>query len=160
MNKKTVTVFNKKNYLLGTDKDGKNYYLVMPSWDCGWYWGFGYVTSYTNNKRPDLARDISSHLHFDSLFFNQKQHAFDSFKEFFVKSPLSDDEIWQLCDYMKTFYTLRESAEVFGRGYSHYTEMAKLETLKNDDMLKMINEIMLPVLFEKIENTLSGKRHE
>lgn len=156
MNKKTVIVFNKKNYLLGKNADGINYYLLAPSWDCGWYWGFGYVESYTNNKSPQLSRDIQHHTHFDSLFFNQNKMAFDAFKDFFIDTPLNDDEIWILCDYMKTFYTLRESAEIFGRGFSHFTGKAKLETLKNDDMLKMINEIMLPVLFEKIENMLNG----
>jgi hypothetical protein len=160
MNKKTLTVFNKKNYLLGKNQDGVNFYLLAPSWDCGWYWGFGYVEAYTNNNKPEKSRDISMHTHFDTLFFNSDKTAYNKFKEFFNNTPLSDDDIWLLCDYMKTFYTLRKSAEIFGRGYSHFTEAAKLETLKNDDMLKMINEIMLPVLFEKIENTLSGKRHE
>lgn len=35
MEKQTLTIFEKKNYLLGTDKNGRKLFLVAPSWDCG-----------------------------------------------------------------------------------------------------------------------------
>jgi hypothetical protein len=149
--------FGKKIYFLGTGKDGKNYYLVAPSWDCGWYWGFGYVQSFTNNKRPNLSRDISSHQHFDGLFFGKGETAFDVYKQFFSRSSLSDNDIWKLCDFIKTFYALKEMAAIAGRGCSHFTERAKLETLKDLDMVKTINEIMLPVLFSKIDEMFQGQ---
>lgn len=160
MNKQVSKAFNKTIYLLGIGEDGKKYWLEAPSWDCNWYWGFGYVETYTNNNRPDLSRDISSHQHFDGLFFNRKKNGYEAFKEFFKSSTLIDDEIWQLCDYMKTFYTLRETAEIMGRGYSYFTERAKLETIKDIDMVKKINEIMLPVLFDKITNLLTNNTNE
>ena len=94
MEKKTSKAFGKKVWLLGQDKDGINYWLEEPSWDCGWYYGFGFVETYTHNTRPDLARDINSHQHFDSLFLNGPKCSKDMFKEFFVETPLSDDEIW------------------------------------------------------------------
>lgn len=28
---------------LGTTLDNEKLYLSKPSWDCDWYWGFGYV---------------------------------------------------------------------------------------------------------------------
>jgi hypothetical protein len=149
--------FGRKLYLLGTGKDGKNYYLAAPSWDCGWYWGFGYVQSFTNNKRPDLSRDISSHQHFDGLFFGKNTDAFSAFEQFFSRLSLSDNAIWILCDFMKTFYNLRETAAIVGRGYSYFTERAKLETLKDLDMVKTINEIMLPMLFSKIDEMFQGQ---
>lgn len=155
MNKKTTYAFGKKIYLLGADKDGVKYWLEAPSWDCGWYWGFGYVETYTNNKNPNKARDINSHQHFYSLFLNSNVCAFDAFKEFFKETTLSKDEIWILLDYMKSFYALRETAETLGTGYSHMTERAKIEEVKNVEMTKEINEKILPAIFEKIDSLLS-----
>ena len=114
MEKKKSHAFGKDIYLLGKDKDGINYWLEEASWDCGWYWGFGYVETYTNNKYPHLSRDINSHQHFDGLFL--KGAIFDSFKSLLVETPLSDNEIWKLLELMDTFYTLRESADLFKNG--------------------------------------------
>ena len=155
LKKKTARAFNKKIYLLGQDQDGINYYLEAPSWDCGRYWGFGYIETYTNNNNPAKAKDIRTHQHFDTLFFKGNKCAYDVFKEFFTRTTLSDNEIWLLLDYMQTFYTLRESAELFGIGYSYYTEKAKLDTLKNTELVNKINDDLLPVLFEKIDKLLS-----
>ena len=46
--KETKKVFNKNNYLLGK-RNGVKIWLVEASWDCGWYWGFGYIEEY--NKK-------------------------------------------------------------------------------------------------------------
>lgn len=155
MKKQISKAFGKTIYLLGKDKDGIKYWLEEPSWDCGWYWGFGYIETYTNNNDPTHSRDIESHQHFDSLFLNQNKCARDAFKEFFVETPLSDDEIWELVDYMKTFYTLEGVAELFKHGYSHQTERAKIETLTREDLTKEVNEKMLPELFNKIRDLLT-----
>lgn len=147
--------FNNKIYLLGQDSDGVNYYLEAPSWDCGRYWGFGYIETYTNNNNPAKAKDIRSHQHFDTLFFKGKKCAYDLFKEFFTRTTLNDNEIWLLLDYMQTFYTLRDSADLFDRGYSSYTDRAKLDTVKNKELVNKINDDLLPALFNKVNNLLS-----
>ncbi len=158
MKKKTSYAFGKEIYLLGKDENGTLYWLEEPSWDCGWYWGFGYIETYTNNKNPHLARDINSHQHWQGLILNSKNNAYDNFKNLFVETPLSDNEIWELCDYMKTFYTLREVAELFNHGYSYYTERAKIDDLKNQEKEDLINKKWLPEVFERIKNIL--KRDE
>ena len=151
MEKKTSKAFGKKVWLLGKDKDGINYWLEEPSWDCGWYYGFGFVETYTHNTRPDLARDINSHQHFDSLFLNGPKCSKDMFKEFFVETPLSDDEIWELVDYMKTFYTLKSVAELFKHGYSWQTSKAKIDQLQSDEQNDLVNKVLLPEVFKRIE---------
>lgn len=156
MKKKTTRAFGKEIYLLGKDAEGTLYWLEEPSWDCGWYWGFGYIETYTNNKNPHLARDINSHQHFDGLFMNKNKCSFDAFKEFFVETPLSDNEIWELCDYMKTFYSLKEVAELFKRGYSYYTERAKIDDLKNQEQEDIVNKQWLPEVFKRIKKLLKG----
>ena len=151
MEKKTSKAFGKKVWLLGKDKDGINYWLEEPSWDCGWYYGFGFVETYTHNTRPDLARDINSHQHFDSLFLNGPKCSKDMFKEFFAETPLSDDEIWELVDYMKTFYTLKSVAELFKHGYSWQTSKAKIDQLQSDEQNDLVNKVWLPEVFKRIE---------
>lgn len=150
MKKQTLTIFGKKNYLLGTDQNGRKLFLVAPSWDCGWYWGFGYVETYTNNSHPERSRDIAIHNHFDSLF-GTNCNLYDGFKKIIKDSTLSDNELWKLCDYMRTFYCLQETAKVLGRGYSHYTEKAKLDIVKDEAYAERINKVVLPELFKHIE---------
>lgn len=161
MKKQTTIAFRKKIYLLGADAEGTKYWLEAPSWDCDWYWGFGYIETYTNNNCPEKARDIHSHQHFDSLFLNKPRvSAFDAFKEFFKETTLNDNEIWTLIDYMSSFYTLKKAAATLGRGYSHITEKAKLEEAKNIEMAKEINEKILPAIFKQIDIMLSGSKEE
>lgn len=150
MEKEIATYFGKKNYLIGKGKDDKNVYLVAPSWDCDWYWGFGYLETYT---RRYGQLDIDMHTHFSSL--GEQKNYFDGFKEYFKETPLNDNEIWTLCDYMKTFYTLKETAEIFKHGYSWYTEKAKIDDLQRTDLENEINQKMLPQLFEKIDKLLT-----
>ena len=145
MKKQTTVAFNKKIYLLGTDETGTKYWLEAPSWDCDWYWGFGYVETYTNNNYPNKSRDINSHQHFDSLFLNDsKVSAFDAFKEFFKETTLNEREIHLLIDYMSSFYKLKDVAKTLGVGYSNMTETAK-----------EINEKILPAIFKQIDILLS-----
>ena len=73
--------------------------------------------------------------------------------------PEDYKEKWdQLVDYMKTFYTLKETAELFGRGYSYYTERAKINELQNTEMAKKINKEILPKLFERVYALLEPKK--
>ena len=156
LKKKTIKIFGNKYYLLGTREDGMNVYMQEPEWQCGWYWGGLYLTCFTNNRQPEKSRDINSHQHFDSLFLNDsKVSAFDAFKEFFKETTLNQKEIWLLIDYMQSFYTLKKAAEVFGTGYSHMTEKAKLSEVKSIEMAKEINEKMLPAIFKQIDILLS-----
>ena len=154
MKKKIINKFG-KHYLLGINKDGDYVYLEEPSWDCGWYWGFGYLHTYTNNKQPERSRDLSSHFHFDSTFLNKNKASCDVFKEYFKETVLTETEVWELVDYMKTFYTLKSAAELFKNGYSHQTERAKLESLKSEEQRDLINQSWLPEVFARIRALLT-----
>ena len=149
--KRKEHAFRKDIYLLGERKeDGKLVWLEAPSWDCGWYWGFGYLETYTNNQNPQFAKDIYSHSHFDGDILNGNGCSFDNFKNYFNKTTLTDKEIWKLCDYMITFYTLKKAAALFGAGNSHQTEDAKIETLQDKEISDIINQKKLPELFKNI----------
>lgn len=156
LKKQKNRAFGKDIYLLGKDKEGVKYWLEAAKWDCNWYYGFGYIKTYTNNKNPSLARDVESHQHFDSLFL--KSNIYDSFKDFFVETPLNNDEIWTLLGYMKEFYILKEYSELLYSG-NHITSKAKnIKEEKNESEnkkeYKRINEQLLPELFNKIYKLL------
>lgn len=155
MKKRTIKVFGETSYLLGKGKDGDMYYLVKPKWDCGWYWGMGYIHSYTNNSQPERSRDIKMHTHFDFVFFHEK-NGYDNFKEFFAETPLADKEIWVLMELMKSAYKLREMADLCYRGGANYTENPCAELLKDTPEYQRINDVLLPAIFVQVERLLAG----
>lgn len=143
-------ILTDKGYLIGV-KDNEYIYLEKPSWDCGWYWGFGYLEYYYKNRKN--CHRI--HTHFDIVFLETKKGlGYNIFKQL-DKCVLTNEEIWLLLDYMSTFYKLKEAAEVFGRGCSHYTDRARQDFVKNIDMCNSINKVILPKLFDKIHNLLT-----
>lgn len=154
MEKAVRKAFGKNVYLLGKDRLGTHYWLKEASWDCDWYWGFGYVRTYTNDKHPENSRDIESHQHFESLFFNKEKNGRDMFDTFFLETPLNDKEKWQLIELMKTFYTLQKYSELLYIGGSHYTENPLKETLRNKEEYDRINKEVLPKLFEEVYKIL------
>jgi len=158
MNKRKSHAFGKDIYLLGKDSDDTLYWLEQGKWDCNWYWGCGYVETYTNNKNPEKAKDISSHYHFDGLFFKQsKINGYDAFREFFVSTPLNDKEIWELLDLMKCIYSFKELAEIIHRGSSNYTTpiVDVQNKIKNEEVYKWINFDVIPFLLNRVYILLS-----
>lgn len=154
MEKMESKAFGKKCYLLGEDKNGYWYWLEESTFDCDWYWSIGYVKTYTNNKQPSKARDISSHRHFNYLFLNGAKNGYDTFKEFFVNTPLSDQEIWQLIELMNTLYGLRKYSDILYRGGSNYTNNPCDTIIKNEIEYERINKIVIPELLKEIYTIL------
>lgn len=151
LDKQKFHAFKKDVYLLGEDENGTRYFLEAASWDCGWYWGFGYIESYTNNKRPDLARDIESHEHADK-FMSEWFTEWNGSKPRLSRTTFTEKEGWELSELLKQYYILRESAELFHNGGAHVTTSEV--THKREDLAKEINEQMLPKVFERIYQIL------
>lgn len=156
MKKEIRRAFGKRIYLLGINQEGKKEWLEEPSWDCNWYWGFGYIETYTNNKNPEKSRDISMHTHFDSLFLNKNSNCFDAFKKHYKETTLSDNEIWMLLELMNTFYMCKQWAAVLHCNGSHITE-SRLKTLKNNEEWERINKIVIPEITQRIIELLGGE---
>ena len=90
MEKQKITKFNNDYYLLGINQENEKVWLEKPSWDCDWYWGFGYVEIFNQNYS-----DIDTHTHFNLLFFNTNKSSYDAFKEYFKETTLSNKELWK-----------------------------------------------------------------
>lgn len=157
LQKKKSHAFGRDTYLLGQDAEGTKYWLEEAKWDCNWYWGGGYVETYTNNNYPSMSKDIISHSHFDSLFFNNaNKNGHDAFQEFFVVTPFSDKEIWTICELMKSFYIARQYSDMLYCGGAHYTSNPARETIKNESEYKRINEVVIPSIMKALYNILEG----
>lgn len=162
LEKRKSHAFHKDVYLVGKMKSGELVWLEAPSWDCNWYWGFGYMETYTNNEHPDRSRDISSHSHWNGFLgkvekydFEKKCYTLGEYRhhinesDLMAETVLTDKESWLISDLMKSFYTLREAAEVLGRGGSHLTT-DPVKTVQDKNMADKINKELLPALFARV----------
>ena len=140
MEKKTTRAFGKNIFLLGVDEYNQKVWLEEPSFDCGWYWGFGYVERYTNNNDPSKAKDITSHTHIDTEFM------FDGVIDVnrgLTQTTYTYEEGIKLNNLFTQFYKLRRIADAAHR--------------KDDGLYKETNEIEIPIITKEIINILSKK---
>lgn len=161
LQKKKNHAFGKDIYLIGKDEQGINYWLESPSWDCGWYWGFGYIETYTNNRNPSMSKDIASHSHWSGLVGEQERYDYE--KGCFVKgeyihhinqtdliTPFTEKESWELSDLVQTYYTLNKTAELYKHGNSYLTSTKIDKSISDQELVAMINKIQLPKVFKRI----------
>lgn len=149
------TIREYQKVLLGKN-DGQNIYLSPPSWDCNWYWGFGYLGNKDCHYHIDGLKKIETYNLEAKAWTHERVNLYDGFKRHFGESFLvkRDKDIWVLAELFETFYTLRETAEVLGRGGSHMTSNPCKDIIINSDEVKRINEIVLPAIFEEIYKIL------
>lgn len=121
----------KKEYLLGVTEDGARVYLEQMSWDCSWYFGFGYLETYDPSH--------SMHSHFDGFNAEKNQDLRSAFLEYFKNGKLTVTaaQSWTLCELMQSFYQLKEAAEIYHGGSSGLTSNPALKASKA--MNKKIN---------------------
>lgn len=174
MKKRKSRAFGKDVYLLGKNAEGYTLWLEEPKWDCGWYWGFGYIETYTNKENPAKARDRSSHSHFSGLVGNQEYYdhekgcfrkgdyvhnVYDSPR--LVETCFSSAEGWQLSELFREFYLLKDMAD-----YTHrqpcgcHLTTSPVDQGDMSDWHKHINEVMIPKITAKILEILSPAEGE
>lgn len=132
---------SKERFLLGEDIDGVEYWLEKASWDCGWYWGFGYIESKHSHEHAD---------NFLSEWFTE----WNGSKPRLDKRTFTEAEGWELCELLKQFYTLKNTAEYFGRGKENCGN-TEIPDYKKPELVKEINEVRMPIIFNRIYEILS-----
>lgn len=145
MKKEVMTKNGKKQYLLGRDEIGK-VWLEEASWDCGWYWGLGYVKMFGKHE---------CHTHFDYQFFKSNKNGFDRFKEIIKETSLSDKELWVLLELMKSAYTARAYSDMLYLGGAHYTQNPCASTIQCEAEYNRINEDVIPAIMKKVYELLT-----
>ncbi len=156
MKKKKQHAFDKDVYLLGEDSNGIYYWLEAPKWDCDWYWGFGYIKTYTINKKPQHSRDINSHQHatdFKSEWFTE----WNGSKPILKKQTFTEEEGWELSELFMQFYHLQNQAEFWGRGKMHCANTT-IKSWEDKKLAKKINEKMIPVVTARIIEILTPNK--
>ena len=118
-----------KVYLGNTTEYGK-LYLSKHSWDCGWYWGFGYI----GNSRL--------HMHIDSLIGTESNVD----KIFDKGTPITQSQWWIIRDLFKQAYALQKAAEVYQYGGHQTTKPGITDGIKNLEMAALINKDLKIVL--------------
>lgn len=119
--------------------EGEKIFITKHSWDCSWYFGFGYI----GNK--------NIHTHFREVFLKD---VFKSVNECFSKTKITESEWWLLKDLFKQAYTLKECAEVYQYG-GHMTSDCKKSYVINDrhtaNLLNKDLETVLNRIWELLE---------
>lgn len=123
---------------------GKDVWLARPSWDCGRYWGFGYVTN----------RRLRTHLYMMSNVDGRNVNLWDGITHHIKAGKIEamhlQGKLWTFCEVVQTIYHLKETAEVLWRGGSHYTTNPCADLIKNPDEVKRINEVLIPKLIDEM----------
>ena len=128
---------------VGTLADSELLYLTKHTWDCAWYWGFGYVGN------------SSSHFHFSALLATTKTAS-----ELFQSTKISDADWWVIRDLFIQAYALKKAAEVYRYG-GHQTNHAGItDIIKDTDIGVRLNadiKKILDVLWGFIEKATEDK---
>lgn len=168
---------NEDYFYLGKNKDGKKVWLEKPSWDCGWYWGFGYLVTMRGNREPAKALDFDSLTHWDSESQKFPGTSYDWFIDTFGepttdifgnkkaypkgtrKCRFSSDQVFTLCELISSAYTLKAAAEILGRGSTHVTDNPCAKTITNKREANRINRKVLPEIFREIAKVFDQVDH-
>ena len=143
-----------KKLYIGKNK-GDDIYITSPSWDCDWYWGFGYLSNKNTHYHIDGLKKHQTYNTEKKCFEYEFLNLVDGFKKHFGNTLIvRDSQLWKLCELFQTFYTLKESSEVLGRGGSYYTSNPCKNIITNTNEVNRINEIVLPSIFIEIYKIL------
>lgn len=149
---KTLSTYTK--ILLGYNNN-EPIYLSPPSWDCNWYWGFGYIGNKNCHYHIDGLTKIETYNQDAKAFTTKSVNLYDGFIEHFGNTlKVRSSDLWTLVELFSTFYKLKEIAEVLGRGGSHYTNNPCKDLIINKEEVNRINNIVLPQIFEEIYKIL------
>lgn len=145
-----------KGWLLGKNKRNEYCYLEPFSWDCGWYWGGGYLEWYRQN------RSWGAHTHFDGLakfehydsekgvWIKEEFNLYDGFKKHIPIPAITDKQIWRLCDLMIQFYAFKQAAACFLHG-GHMTSDGRTDAEIDKETADMMNAHIKNVIIPEVK---------
>ncbi len=151
------TLSNYKSKIKLGQVDGENIYLSAPSWDCNWYWGFGYLGNKNCHYHISGLETIETYNFDAKAFTHERVNLYDGLKKHFGETFIvkEDADIWKLAELFKAFYKLKDYAELCHTGGANMTSNPCKELLKNTDEETRINNIVLPQIFEEIYKVLA-----
>ncbi|MDC0644077.1 hypothetical protein OAP32_00705 [Crocinitomicaceae bacterium] len=144
--------------------DGKAIYISDPTWDCGWYWSFGYLGNddehyhLENYQSTDHAFKLEDGT-FKLLTEKRNINMYDALVADYDLEPNIRTNLWTFCELVLTAYSLKKTAELYGRGGSHMTTNPCKELLTKPDVVTHINDVALPAIFAELTKIYKGEHH-
>lgn len=139
--------------LFGMTESHGRLWLAPPSWDCGHYWGFGYLQNRDNHTH------FSSFVGGDITAYDDEKRAWVKLRHIhnvyanpnLVECTFSEKEGWMLAELFSQFYNLKKMAEFSNRKRpnSHITDSPVYHG-DMTDVAKHINDVMLPKIMDRI----------
>lgn len=164
LDKKEGHAFGKDIVLLFQRDDLSFSWLEEPRWECSWYWSFGHVEEYTNNRHPEDSNDIRSHSHIDSLLWEARGAGshFNHINEVprVVASVMPERESWIIADLFKQYYRWSSVAEMLYRGTANLTSDGAAQVLTLPEirgkhpLYNLVNGVILPRIMQRIMDLL------
>ena len=118
----------------GTCCDSENMYLEKHNWDCGWYWGFGYI----GNK--------NCHSHFKSLLYNLNGVQWPLASDLFETTKFTDSDWWIVRDLFVQAYALKKAAEIYRYGGHQTTKSELTNCIESKEKASVLNADLKIVL--------------
>lgn len=149
---------------LGKNADGENIYLSPPKWDCGWYWGFGYLGNNNYHYHVDGLKRIETYNFEAKAWTHERVNLYDGFKRHFGDSFIvkRDKDIWTLAELFETFYALKTTAEILGRGGAHMTTNPAAAVIINkrrqSALMRLFSRLYLKRFIKYWKETKRAKR--
>lgn len=138
-------ITGKDKIFFGVDRNTmENIYLSKPTWDCGWYWSFGYL----GNK--------NCHYHLKDHQNNRKMNMHDCLSNDYLLTDKIKENLWSFCEQVNTVYQFKEFYEVVHRGGSHYTAHPLKEIVMDKVLAEKIAKETLPKLLQKFWDDFGG----
>jgi len=128
----------KRGWLLGKTKT-IHFYLEPAKWECGWYWGFGYIEGYYK------GRSWVSHTYkTDLLHYFFEWNGVGPYLEY---TPFSEKEQWDLVELFRRFHIYRDLADLLHRGF---TGVVRSQPVEADIPADLVNKVWIPKVIAKI----------
>lgn len=90
--------------------NSRSLYISKHSWDCDWYWSFGYIGN------------SHLHTHVDSVFLKTSKHEWTNVNFWFARTFLTQNNWWEFLERFQTAYNLRAAADTIYRGGAHISK--------------------------------------
>lgn len=165
LEKESINSGKDKKYLLGKNQNGERVWLETPSWDCDWYWSFGYL--YTKSSHTHVSGLIGKVEYYDTekkchrLSSDYIHNIYNSPK--LVETTFTEKEGWKLSELFKELYLLKDMAEYTHKqpaGCHLTTSPVEQDKRVMAEWYKYINEVMIPKITAEIIRMLTPEESD
>jgi len=162
MNNSIERIQGKNKIFFGTNKEtNEKIYLDKPTWDCNWYWSFGYLGSKNchyhlsgyNSKTHVFTTDKGELKHITE---SRNKHMYYCLLEDYELNDTIKENLWSFCEQARTIYTIKDAYEVIHRGGSNYTHHPLKNKVKDSRKASSWATKLLPELLQRFWNDFGG----